>query len=96
MAIIVVSSLVSRMKDGKVSPKSKKHAHKNNHTEHAHKKPGVTPPAPDRKEALMHEMLELDKAFEAGKLTKAVYQERRAKTKARLRTLIGEREASKK
>ena len=42
----------------------------------------------------MHELLELDKEFEAGKLSKATYQERRARTKARLRTLISEQEAS--
>lgn len=46
----------------------------------------------DRQQALLKELLELDKAYEAGTLTKNVYQERRKKTKARLRTLLSEQE----
>lgn len=42
----------------------------------------------DRQQRLFQELLDLDKAFEAGTLPKAVYKERRAKTKARLRTLL--------
>ncbi|HEU5228155.1 MAG TPA: hypothetical protein VFU49_10125 [Ktedonobacteraceae bacterium] len=47
----------------------------------------------DRRQALLQELLDLDTAFEAGKLSKAAYQERRAKAKARLRTLMSEQEA---
>jgi len=47
----------------------------------------------DKKEALLQELLALDKSFESGKLSKAVYNERRAKTKARLRVLLSEQEA---
>ncbi len=43
-----------------------------------------------RQQALLQELLDLDKAYEAGKLKKAPYQERRAKTKARLRALMSE------
>lgn len=43
-------------------------------------------------EALLKELLELDKAYEAGKLSKADYQARRSKTKARLRALMREQE----
>src|SRR6266436_8425306 len=43
-----------------------------------------------RQQALVQELLDLDKAYEAGKLKKAPYQERRAKTKARLRALMSE------
>ncbi len=50
----------------------------------------------DKKEALLQELLNLDKSFESGKLSKAVYQERRAKTKARLRTIMSEQEASRR
>lgn len=50
----------------------------------------------DHKKALLQELLELDTAYEEGKLSKSVYQERRAKTKARLRTLMSEQEASRK
>lgn len=42
------------------------------------------------KEALLREMLELDKAYEAGKMKKAAYQEQRARLKARLRNLMDE------
>ena len=51
--------------------------------------------AKDREQALLQELLELDKAFEAGKLSKATYQERRAKTKARLRAILHEQEVSR-
>jgi hypothetical protein len=44
---------------------------------------------------LLQELLDLDKAFEAGKLSKAVYQERRTKTKARLRNLLKEQEVAR-
>ena len=43
-----------------------------------------------QQQALLQELLDLDKAYEAGKLKKSLYQERRAKTKARLRTLMAE------
>ncbi len=97
LAIITVASVLSRLRDGKDQRrKGKRYANKNKHVEHeqSHKKP--VPAAKDRKEALMHELLELDKEFEAGKLSKAIYQERRARTKARLRTLISEQEAARK
>ena len=42
------------------------------------------------KDALLREMLELDKAFEAGKLKKAAYQDQRERLKARLRKLMDE------
>jgi hypothetical protein len=49
----------------------------------------------DREQTLLQELLELDKAFEAGKLSKAAYHERRAKTKARLRAILHEQEVSR-
>ena len=42
----------------------------------------------EQQEALLQALLELDAAYEAGKIKKAEYQERRAKTKARLRSLM--------
>jgi len=48
----------------------------------------------DKEQALLQELLDLDKAFEAGKMSKSVYQERRAKTKARLRALMSEKVTS--
>ncbi len=50
----------------------------------------------DKKEALLQELLTLDKSFESGKLSKAIYTDRRAKTKARLRSLLSEQEASRR
>lgn len=47
---------------------------------------------PTTREALLQEMLELDKAFEAHKLKKAAYYELRAQLKARLRELMSEQE----
>src|SRR6266852_2943683 len=56
------------------------------------KKPDVA--IHSQQQALLRELLELDKAYEAGKLKKAAYQERRAKTKARLRALMSEEKAA--
>ncbi|MBO0782758.1 MAG: carboxypeptidase regulatory-like domain-containing protein, partial [Ktedonobacteraceae bacterium] len=56
-------------------------------------KPREAKKATDRRQVLLQELLELDKSFEAGKLNKATYQERRAKAKARLRHLMSEEEA---
>jgi hypothetical protein len=42
-------------------------------------------------QALLQELLELDKTYEAGKIKKAVYQERRTKLKAQLRALMSEK-----
>ncbi len=60
------------------------------------KKETVPTTPKDKKEALLQELLALDKSFESGKLSKAVYNDRRAKTKARLRSLMSEQEASRR
>jgi hypothetical protein len=49
--------------------------------------------AHERQQALLQELLDLDKRFESGKLSKTLYQEKRAKTKAQLRALMSEQEA---
>ncbi len=49
--------------------------------------------AQEQQEALLRELLELDKRYESGKLSKALYQEKRAKAKAQLRALMSEQEA---
>jgi hypothetical protein len=54
------------------------------------------PSREERQEKLLQDLLELDKDYEAGRLSKAVYEERRGKTKARLRTIMSEREISKR
>jgi len=45
-------------------------------------------PSKDQQETLLQELLDLDAAYEAGKIKDAEYQERRAKTKARLRSVM--------
>jgi hypothetical protein len=42
----------------------------------------------EQQEALLQELLHLDKAFEAGTIKKAEYEERRTRTKAELRRLM--------
>ena len=65
------------------------------------KSTATAPPArkkgapPTTREALLQELLELDKAYEARKLKKAAYYEQRARIKARLRELMGERAEGK-
>ena len=44
--------------------------------------------ASDRQEVLLQELLDLDTAYEAGKIKKTEYEERRAKTKALLRSVM--------
>jgi hypothetical protein len=47
-----------------------------------------------REQALLDALLKLDQEYEAGKLTKEGYEERRRKTKARLRSILSEKESS--
>src|SRR2546421_2822384 len=44
-----------------------------------------------REQAFLQELLELDKAYEAGTIKKGAYQQRRAKIKAQLRALMSEK-----
>ena len=60
------------------------------------KKEVVSATPKDKQEVLLQELLTLDKSFESGKLSKAIYTDRRAKTKARLRSLLSEQEASRR
>ncbi|HLI89778.1 MAG TPA: carboxypeptidase-like regulatory domain-containing protein [Ktedonobacteraceae bacterium] len=47
-----------------------------------------------RRQALLRELLALDKAFEAGKVKKGSYEQQRARLKARLRSLMSEQETA--
>jgi 5-hydroxyisourate hydrolase-like protein (transthyretin family) len=49
----------------------------------------------NQQQALLQELLNLDKAFEAGKLKKSRYEQQRARTKARLRVLMSEENIKK-
>jgi len=46
------------------------------------------PSQKDQQEALLHELLNLDQAYEAGTIKKAEYEELRTTTKAQLRSLM--------
>jgi 5-hydroxyisourate hydrolase-like protein (transthyretin family) len=50
--------------------------------------------AKEREEALLATLLKLDQDYEAGKLSKGAYEEQRGKTKARLRSLLSEKEGA--
>ncbi len=50
--------------------------------------------AGEREQALLDALFKLDQEYEAGKLSKEGYEERRRKTKARLRSLLSEKESS--
>ena len=46
------------------------------------------PSGEDQQETLLQELLQLDKAYEAGTIKKSEYDERRSRTKASLRSLM--------
>lgn len=89
-AIILITMLfyraTSRSTSTKKAPQRKPQQQRKNSAAKA-----KTAQPSDKEQALLQELLDLDKAFEAGKLTKKVYQERRAKTKARLRAIMREK-----
>jgi hypothetical protein len=96
IAILLVSAVIYRMQQGIWLPwkrgsqrrkRGKYSSERSKHHDGHHK---------SKKDELLHELLELDKAHDAGKISKSVYNERRAKTKARLRALMSEREESRR
>ena len=88
-AIIFITMLFYRATSRSTSPKKTSQRKPQTQRKSTAAKPQTAQPSDKEKEqALLQELLDLDKAFEAGKLTKKVYQERRAKTKARLRTIM--------
>jgi len=93
LAIIVTASVLSRLQDHK---KRRTHSKRSGKGRRDEKRSARRSHPEDRKQELMQELLDLDKAYEDGKLSKAVYQERRARAKARLRTFMSEQEATRK
>jgi len=103
LAVIVITSFLYRA-TRRQSPTRQKHMSPGKVASHK-QKTGSQPTANatrkkeeashDRQQALLQELLELDTAYEAGKIKKAAYQERRAKTKAELRTLMSAETAQK-
>jgi hypothetical protein len=101
IAIIFVTAFIYRFQRRKMAPDHRTEHGKANRGKHAYEKkhasaPGTARRIEDKKDELLHELLELDKEFETGKISKAAYQERRSKVKARLRSLMSEQEASRR
>ncbi len=98
--ILLVTGLIYRSLRRSVPAKKKRSAQKQPvqapaSSQRSSKVAGAaTKPDADKEQALLQELLDLDKAFEAGKMSKSVYQERRAKTKARFRALLSEKVTS--
>ncbi|GAC1382234.1 MAG: hypothetical protein NVSMB33_09420 [Ktedonobacteraceae bacterium] len=92
VAILFVTLLFFRS-TYRSSSKKKQFQHKFQHKQRQQDVPTKTKVhgSSDKEKALLQELLDLDKSYEAGKLTRIVYQERRAKTKARLRSLMSEK-----
>lgn len=101
-AIILVTAFVYRWQStrsghgsrGKAKQGPEKTDKRDSTEKHTHpgRKSGGKPR--DEQEALLKELLTLDKSHEAGKLSKAEYQARRSKIKARLRELMREQETA--
>ncbi len=96
IAIVGFLSSFNRRKKKGVTHKRNKGKSASSVTAKNIKKEAIPATPRDKKEVLLQELLTLDKAFESGKLSKAVYTDRRAKTKARLRSLLSEQEAARR
>jgi hypothetical protein len=101
IAIVFVTAFIYRFQQRKAaSDRRAKNGNANRGQRSQEKKYTSSPKASrhteDKKDELLHELLELDKEFEAGKISKAAYQEQRGKVKARLRSLMSEQEATRK
>jgi hypothetical protein len=103
-AILFVTAFLARLqqrlpfrKHGAVrSHKRSRHGHGRVEHERGEKSDATLRRQHSQQDALLQELLKLDKAYEAGKLPKTEYQAKRAKAKARLRALISEEEAAHK
>nr|BBH94356.1 hypothetical protein KTA_25550 [Thermogemmatispora argillosa] len=94
LVIIVLSSLlyhlVQRWREGKGRgrPQAQKHTAAARSEPAATRSRGKAAPESDEQDRLLRQLLELDKAFEEGRLKKAEYTEERARIKERLRVLM--------
>ncbi len=98
LAIIAIVGYLSNLRRKKTFRKRGKQtkAVTNSTAKSQHIKEQGSASAKDKEDALLRELLALDKAFESGKISKNVYNERRARTKARLRSLMSEQEATRR
>jgi 5-hydroxyisourate hydrolase-like protein (transthyretin family) len=77
---------VTQLRNGRKQDNQQNTRNSANHTSDEQKKRSSA--QSDRKQKLLEELLALDQAHEVGILDEAIYQERRGKVKARLRSLI--------
>jgi hypothetical protein len=100
IAILFVTAFIYRFQHRKGSPDRRAKNGKAPRTHTREKKRNssskTSRQTESKKDELLHELLELDKEFEAGKISKTAYQEQRGKAKARLRSLMSEQEASRR
>ena len=104
LAIIVVTAFIARFNLRLASRRHGKSVSSGHHGKHARQTASEKPRTnakeregqSDTEKALLQELLKLDKSYESGKISKATYQERRAKTKARLRSLLSEQEVGRR
>jgi 5-hydroxyisourate hydrolase-like protein (transthyretin family) len=103
LAIIVITSFLYRV-TRRQSPSRQKRTSSSKASSHRQKSPDRSAAhatrkmeeiSQERQQVLLQELLDLDADYEAGKIKKAEYQERRARTKAQLRTLMGAETAQK-
>lgn len=91
IAILLGTAVISRMMQ-----RGGRRKYAGSHGSSGHGKKHVASSGKSKKDELMHELLQLDKAYEAGKISKSTYNERRGRLKARLRTVMNEREGSRR
>ncbi|GCE18077.1 hypothetical protein [Dictyobacter kobayashii] len=92
VAIVIMTWFLLRAQRKRVATNQQPHTGKS-----SQKASTPVTPVPDNPEqALLQELLALDKEYEAGKITKERYDKQRARTKARLRTLLSEKETTRR
>ncbi|GLV57568.1 hypothetical protein KDH_44040 [Dictyobacter sp. S3.2.2.5] len=94
VAIVAMTWFLLRSQRKRVATQQKPDANKQARTEDK-----ATPKAPvadNPEQALLQELLKLDKEYEAGNITKDRYEKQRARTKARLRSLMSEKETTRR
>jgi hypothetical protein len=98
IAILFVTAFIYRSQHRKTSSDRRAKNGKGRHTPEKKRASSAKTfrQAESKKDELLQELLELDKEFEAGKISKTAYQEQRGKVKARLRSLMSEQEASRR
>jgi hypothetical protein len=81
LAIVSVTWFIYRLSRRQTPTRQKQTAQTSSNDAHASQG--------DQQEVLLHELLNLDKVYEAGTIKKTEYEERRTRTKAQLRSLMG-------